>query len=326
MCEGPAKADPLDPVTAALQPRRVIRLGRPARVEAGPHSDLGSAAERDGVPAMAGGVTHERQRSGHAGRTAPGGRAICRRCHCRTADVDVDDTRTVRSTRTASALAVFAHLGRVDPKKCSKTLPKYYRLGNIVASWGLRGSSGSGSSSERSTCGRVAARWMSAPAPTTSASGRCCANSPTCQSRRSIAARKCSRRGPEPRAEMWRSYRERGIHDVHGELPFADNSFDIVTLQAASRHLQLDKVLPEVRRVLKPGGHFYHCDMLKPSTRIVEWLYVRFLRMSVVAWTRVGVRINRGIQGLLRLLPRCDHQLLHAGRTVRGVSSGRLHQ
>ena len=51
MCEGPAKADPLDPVTAALQPRRVIRLGRPARVKAGPHSDL-DPPPNDGVPAM----------------------------------------------------------------------------------------------------------------------------------------------------------------------------------------------------------------------------------------------------------------------------------
>ncbi len=73
------------------------------------------------------------------------------------------------------------------------------------------------------------------------------------------------------------------IQDVH-QLPFPDQSFDVVTLQAASRHLQMDKVLPEILRVLKPGGHFYHCDMLKPSTPLVEWFYLRFLRLSV-AWT-----------------------------------------
>ena len=73
------------------------------------------------------------------------------------------------------------------------------------------------------------------------------------------------------------------IQDVH-ELPFPDASFDVVTLQAASRHLQLDRVLPEILRVLKPGGFFYHCDMLKPSTPAVEFVYLRFLRMSV-AWT-----------------------------------------
>lgn len=70
------------------------------------------------------------------------------------------------------------------------------------------------------------------------------------------------------------------IHDVH-ELPFPDNSFDVITLQAASRHLQLVKVLPEIHRVLKPGGWFYHCDMLKPTNRAVEWFYLRYLRFSL---------------------------------------------
>lgn len=70
------------------------------------------------------------------------------------------------------------------------------------------------------------------------------------------------------------------IRDVH-EMSFPDNSFDVITLQAASRHLQLDKVLPEILRVLKPGGYFYHCDMLRPSNPVVEWVYLRFLRMSV---------------------------------------------
>jgi demethylmenaquinone methyltransferase/2-methoxy-6-polyprenyl-1,4-benzoquinol methylase len=70
------------------------------------------------------------------------------------------------------------------------------------------------------------------------------------------------------------------IQDVH-QLPFPDSSFDVITLQAASRHLQLDKVLPEILRVLKPGGFFYHCDMLKPTNPYVEWFYLRFLRISV---------------------------------------------
>ncbi|MFY9329321.1 MAG: class I SAM-dependent methyltransferase [Georgfuchsia sp.] len=70
------------------------------------------------------------------------------------------------------------------------------------------------------------------------------------------------------------------IQDVHA-LPFPDNSFDVITLQAASRHLELDKVFPEILRVLKPGGFFYHCDMLKPTNPLVEWFYLRFLRISV---------------------------------------------
>jgi len=76
------------------------------------------------------------------------------------------------------------------------------------------------------------------------------------------------------------------IHDVH-TLPFPDNSFDVITLQAASRHLQLDKVLPEIHRVLKPGGWFYHCDMLKPSSRALEWFYLSYLRVSLMLTAQI---------------------------------------
>ena len=88
------------------------------------------------------------------------------------------------------------------------------------------------------------------------------------------------------------------IHDVH-ELPFPDNSFDVITLQAASRHLQLDKVLPEILRVLKPGGFFYHCDMLKPTHPIVEWFYLRFLRISVFTTSLIfgSTEASRGCSG-----------------------------
>ncbi len=67
------------------------------------------------------------------------------------------------------------------------------------------------------------------------------------------------------------------IGDVH-TLPFPDNHFDVVTLQYASRHLRIMDVCKEVKRVLKPGGHFYHCDMLRPDNKVVEWLYYTYLR------------------------------------------------
>lgn len=82
------------------------------------------------------------------------------------------------------------------------------------------------------------------------------------------------------------SARKLGMHidstigDVH-TLPFPDNHFDLVTLQYASRHLRIMAVGHEVRRVLKPGGHFYHCDMLRPSSKIVEWSYYAYLRLCL---------------------------------------------
>ncbi len=59
------------------------------------------------------------------------------------------------------------------------------------------------------------------------------------------------------------------ICDVH-ELPFPDNHFDVVTLQWATRHLRALKVFSEIHRVLKPGGHFYHCDMLRICLTLVS--------------------------------------------------------
>jgi len=75
------------------------------------------------------------------------------------------------------------------------------------------------------------------------------------------------------------------ITDVHA-LPFPDNHFDIVTIQFASRHLRLITLIGEIRRVLKPGGHFYHSDMLRPSNKLLEKAYFIYLTacVSAVAW------------------------------------------
>jgi demethylmenaquinone methyltransferase/2-methoxy-6-polyprenyl-1,4-benzoquinol methylase len=70
------------------------------------------------------------------------------------------------------------------------------------------------------------------------------------------------------------------IGDVH-HLPFPDNHFDVVTLQFASRHLRVKQVFSEIHRVLKPGGHFHHCDMLRPPNPLVEKLYYAYLRFCL---------------------------------------------
>lgn len=67
------------------------------------------------------------------------------------------------------------------------------------------------------------------------------------------------------------------IGDVH-TLPFPDNHFDVVTLQFASRHLRVTEVFTEIHRVLKPGGRFFHSDMLRPANRLVEKIYYAYLR------------------------------------------------
>jgi demethylmenaquinone methyltransferase/2-methoxy-6-polyprenyl-1,4-benzoquinol methylase len=85
-----------------------------------------------------------------------------------------------------------------------------------------------------------------------------------------------------------RRARERGlqiesvIKDVHA-LPFPDNSFDVVTLQWASRHLRVIDVFSEIQRVLRPGGRFYHCDMLKPENSLVALLYSVYLKACLAS-------------------------------------------
>jgi demethylmenaquinone methyltransferase/2-methoxy-6-polyprenyl-1,4-benzoquinol methylase len=93
---------------------------------------------------------------------------------------------------------------------------------------------------------------------------------------RSAAMQEVGRRRAEQQGLRIRSV----IDDVH-TLPYPDNSFDIATLQFASRHLRIRRVAAEIRRVLKPGGRFYHCDMLRPGNRTVERLYYAYLRFCL---------------------------------------------
>jgi len=52
------------------------------------------------------------------------------------------------------------------------------------------------------------------------------------------------------------------------ELPFADNSFDGATMGFATRNVvDIDAMLREVRRVLKPGARFVNLDMSKAPNR-----------------------------------------------------------
>ena len=93
---------------------------------------------------------------------------------------------------------------------------------------------------------------------------------------RSAAMQEVGRRRAEALGFRIRSV----IDDVH-TLPYPDNTFDVVTLQFASRHLRIRRVAEEIRRVLKPGGRFYHSDMLRPANRTVERLYYTYLRFCL---------------------------------------------
>lgn len=104
-----------------------------------------------------------------------------------------------------------------------------------------------------------------------------------------VGAREAERRGHRI---------ESHIADVH-HLPFPDAHFDAVTLQYASRHLRVAEVFRDIQRVLKPGGRFYHCDMLRPESRLVEELYYAYLR-GCLTLTGMVYRSNRSALGARR--------------------------
>lgn len=67
------------------------------------------------------------------------------------------------------------------------------------------------------------------------------------------------------------------IELVHGnamELPFADNTFDTVTIGFALRNVpDLEKVLAEMGRVVKPGGQVVSLELSKPTLPLFRSIY-----------------------------------------------------
>lgn len=190
--------------------------------------------------------------------------------------------------RETQRRSLFSHTWRELIPKVFEDVPKYYRVGNIVASFGLW---------ElwvwqfvRTIALAPGYQALDVCAGTNDIGIRLLKKQPAMTVTAIDRSREMQDEGQNRAREYGVTIRS-VIQDVH-TLPFPDASFDVVTLQAASRHLQLDKVLPEILRVLKPGGHFYHCDMLKPSTRLVRAMYLRFLRWSV-AWTALMFESSR---------------------------------
>jgi demethylmenaquinone methyltransferase/2-methoxy-6-polyprenyl-1,4-benzoquinol methylase len=63
------------------------------------------------------------------------------------------------------------------------------------------------------------------------------------------------------------------------ELPFADDTFDAVTISFGLRNVQRPKAaLDEMYRVLKPGGRVIICEFSKPPVAIVRAGYSAYLK------------------------------------------------
>jgi demethylmenaquinone methyltransferase/2-methoxy-6-polyprenyl-1,4-benzoquinol methylase len=71
-------------------------------------------------------------------------------------------------------------------------------------------------------------------------------------------------------------------------IPFADNSFDIVTVGYGLRNLaSWETGLQEMRRVAKPGGRLVVLDFGKPDNTLWRGLYFGYLRLFVPCLGRI---------------------------------------
>jgi len=91
-------------------------------------------------------------------------------------------------------------------------------------------------------------------------------------------------------AQQRRDAADAGVTFVHGDalrLPFADRSFDAVTIGYGLRNVaDIEQCLREMLRVLRPGGRLVILDFGKPSNRLVRALYAGYLRVAlpVMGW------------------------------------------
>lgn len=75
----------------------------------------------------------------------------------------------------------------------------------------------------------------------------------------------------------------RFIHGDAAEMPFADGSFDCVSISFAFRNLTYHnpmtaQYLAEIRRVLAAGGRFVAVETSQPRSPLIRWLYHIYLR------------------------------------------------
>lgn len=88
-------------------------------------------------------------------------------------------------------------------------------------------------------------------------------------------------------------YRDKqGIPAVHFtlgdalELPFPDNSFDILTISFATRNLDarsghMQRAFREFHRVLKPGGCFFNLETSQPTSRLIRFFFHLWIKLTV---------------------------------------------
>ena len=101
------------------------------------------------------------------------------------------------------------------------------------------------------------------------------------------------------------------------ELPFADDSFDVVVAVGALEYTDMERSVPEIARVLRPGGRAIIClrNGRSPS-EIWRWKVVHPVARAVKARVKIGSRPPQRRRPTLSR-KRASRVLANAGLTVR---------
>jgi demethylmenaquinone methyltransferase/2-methoxy-6-polyprenyl-1,4-benzoquinol methylase len=70
------------------------------------------------------------------------------------------------------------------------------------------------------------------------------------------------------------------------QLPFPDNTFDLVTISFATRNINVNReililCIREFKRIVKPGGQFVNLETSQPPLRFIRWLIHIYVRLFV---------------------------------------------
>jgi demethylmenaquinone methyltransferase/2-methoxy-6-polyprenyl-1,4-benzoquinol methylase len=87
------------------------------------------------------------------------------------------------------------------------------------------------------------------------------------------------------------------------DLPFEDNSIDLITMSFATRNINFNKdtlikCFSEYHRVLKPGGRFVNLETSQPTIRFIRTLFHLFIKLFV---SKIGTIISGSQDGYLYL-------------------------
>ena len=82
-------------------------------------------------------------------------------------------------------------------------------------------------------------------------------------------------------------------------LPFADNSFDVVTSLMSFRYLDWDPLLAEIKRVMRPGGKFLIIDMVTVPVSVGEYPRLFSDKLKTMLYQRGNKKFDAALKRLV---------------------------